>query len=210
MKKIIVTFIVLSLGLIAYFQYVQYRKFSPPQAYDYPIKSKNIDILYHDQALVKQYFEEAYRIGAFAREVWYKDQIDVRFAGQSRPQSLAAAQHYQHTLSRLKAIEMRLEQSYLLKEQGFDNEAIRFIEEKGIAPEQYELFRMFEGKILRFGEENAEVWHLQRLLNKKGYPVRIDGKFNEETRTAIKEFQEKIRHFPSGVADTFTLSFLLR
>ena len=69
MKRLALILITISLIVIAYFQYRNYRRYNPPSPYDYPVDS-SIDINYFDPQLVAQYYEYAYDLGSFARMKW--------------------------------------------------------------------------------------------------------------------------------------------
>ena len=51
---------------------------------------------------------------------------------------------------------------------------------------------------------------MQKLLIAKGFSVKLDGVYNDETTNAIKEFQQKNTLYPSGVADEITINLLLK
>ena len=54
------------------------------------------------------------------------------------------------------------------------------------------------------GEENAEVWRIQRRLRQLGYLYKPDGEFGSLTERALKYFQKKNGLRESGVADQAT------
>lgn len=201
MKKILFLVIVLVLGIFAYNQYKQLQRFSPPSAYDYTAKTEDIDVQYYDPQVIARYFELCYEVGRFARQAWYNHRIDVRFPDESNPQSLQAALHYQQLLVNLQQLEARLIEAKKLKQKGFDNQAIRYIEEQGIAPDMYPAHRLLKGKQLQRGDKGEAVWYLQQLISQKHAPIRVDGIFNDETEQAIKEIQRKLNRYPSGVVD---------
>lgn len=201
MKRILFLLILIMLGTIGYNQYRQIRKFSPPNDYDYEAKTKAIDINYYDMQAVERYFELCYEVGRFARQAWYNHSIDVRFPDESNPQSIQASLHYNQLYKELQLLEARLIQSKQLKKQGFDNKAIRYIEEHGIAPQLYRAHRLLNGKALRRGDEGEAVWHIQKLISRKLQPIRIDGIFNQETEEAVKTLQTQWGMYPSGVVD---------
>ncbi len=210
MKRIIVFLFIFFLGSIAFFQYQKYRKFSYPNAYDYVINTQEIDINYHDFALVKEYFETATYLGNFAREQWTNYGIDVLSADMEIPQAKNAAHNYQTMLARVKFLEAKLMYSKKLKQQGFDNDAIAYIEKNGISEKNYALHKLIAGKTFRKGDKDRVIWEIQKLISQKWQPIRIDGVFSDETEQAVKKIQQEKQSYPSGVIDEDFLKLLLQ
>jgi len=48
------------------------------------------------------------------------------------------------------------------------------------------------------------------LLSRKGFPLKEDGKFGNDTTEAVKGFQEKNKLPTTGVVDKKTLDLLLK
>jgi hypothetical protein len=209
MKRIFNFLVLISLATIIFFQVKSYRKFSTPNNYDYPINVKDIDVNYHNQKIVLEYFETATKLGNFAREQWLNHNIDVLFAEKDNPASINANITYQKMLSHTKLLEARLIQSQKLKSQGFDNEAIAYIESKGISEKQYAIHKLLAGRSFKKGDQNRVIWEIQKLINQKGNTIKIDGIFSEETELAIKKIQEQKQVYPSGILDEDFLKILL-
>jgi len=201
MKRVFAFLILVLLGVIVFFQFKNYRKFSTPNAYDYTINTKEVDINYHDQKAVIEYFETATRLGNYAREQWLNYDVDVLFPEKDNIQSVNASTTYQKMLSRIKFLETRLIYSQKMKTQGFSNDAIAYIEKHGISEKQYAIHSIMEGKTFRKGDKDAVIWEVQKLIHQKGNPIQIDGLYNEETEAAIKKIQAEKQVFPSGVLD---------
>lgn len=200
MKRIIILFFVIAISFLLYFQYVKYRKFSPPNNYDYTINTKDIDANYHNQEMILEYFDKATRLGNFAREQWYNYEIDV-LSPESTPQAQNTAKFYQEMLVRVKFLEAKLIASQKLRNQGFDNQAIKTIEEKQIAPENYKVYALMNNKIFKKGDKDKTIWEVQRAINEKYEKIQIDGFFSDETEQAVKKIQEKYQVYPSGIID---------
>ncbi len=209
MKRLIILFFVIATAFLLYFQYVKYRKFSPPNHYDYDINTKEIDVNYYDQDKVSEYFEKATTIGNFAREQWYNYEIDV-LSPENSPHAQNAAKQYQMLLARVKFLEAKLINAQKLKSQGFDNEAIKTIEEKQIAPANYRVFALIGGNTFKKGDKNKVIWEVQKIINEKGQKIQIDGFFSDETELAIKKIQEQAQTYPSGVIDEDFVKILLK
>jgi|JI8StandDraft_2_1071088.scaffolds.fasta_scaffold03134_8 hypothetical protein len=201
MKRVFSLLIVILFGTLVFFQVKNYRKFSAPNAYDYVINTKDIDINYYDQKMVLEYFETATKLGNFAREQWANHGVDVLYPESDDIQSVNASGTYQRMLSRVKFLEAKLVYSQKIKAQGFNNETIAYIEKHGISEKQYAIHSMMAGKTFKKGDKDPVIWEIQKLINQKGTTIQIDGFFNDETELAIKKIQEQKQIYPSGVLD---------
>ncbi len=210
MKNIAILLSVVALVVIAYVQFKKHRRFSPPNEYDYVAKTDQIDANYHNQTLVTEYFETCYKIGNFARQTWYNEDIDVLTEDREIPQSANATATYTRLRTRTSALEARLRESKRLKSLGFNNDAIKIIEEKGLSEKNYATFMLLNGKKIIKGQEDSSVWELQKLLIARGFSIKLDGVYNDETTDAVKSFQQKNMLYPSGIADEVTISLLLK
>jgi hypothetical protein len=63
--------------------------------------------------------------------------------------------------------------------------------------------------MLRMGSQGERVRELQRLLTRAGFPVKDDGDFGPNTKTAVKEFQKKYKLDVDGVVGPKTQAELL-
>jgi hypothetical protein len=210
MKRIFIFLFLVFLGLLTFFQYQKYRKFSYPNTYDYVINTQEIDVNYYEPALVKEYFETATYLGNFAREQWTNYGIDVLSSDIEIPQAKNAAQTYQTMLARVKFLEAKLIHSKKLKQQGFDNEAIAYIEKNGISEKNYSLHKLIAGKTFRKGDKDRAIWEIQKLISQKWQAIQIDGVFSDETEQAIKKIQQEKQSYPSGIIDEDFLKLLLQ
>ncbi len=210
MKNIAILLSVVALVVIAYVQFKKHRKFSPPNEYDYVAKTDQIDVNYHNQTLVTEYFETCYKIGNFARQTWYNEGIDVLTEDREIPQSANATATHTRLRTRANTLETRLRESKKLKTAGFDNDAIKIIEERGLSEKNFMAFQLLNGKKIIKGQEDTSVWEMQKLLIAKGFSLKLDGVYNDETMTAVKEFQQKNALYPSGMADETTINLLLK
>lgn len=201
--------ILISIGLFIWvvFEYLDYTRFVTPVDYNYTVNEK-IDYNYHDQSVVKDYLKNVYEIGLFANEQWYNFEIDVRFVDHENLQSKLASEIYHQMLIQTKYIEEKLIQSKVWKEQGMDNEAIKYLEESGTSVEMYRFKQQFKRATIALNDSGQEVKHLQNLLHLNGYEIARDGLFKEETKKAIVDFQLKNNLIPTGVANQETLYIL--
>ena len=126
------------------------------------------------------------------------------------PQSANATATHTRLRTRANTLETRLRESKKLKTAGFDNDAIKIIEERGLSEKNFMAFQLLNGKKIIKGQEDTSVWEMQKLLIAKGFSLKLDGVYNDETMTAVKEFQQKNALYPSGMADETTINLLLK
>ena len=208
MKKLLQITIAIALLVILYFQYRKYRRFNPPQGYDYPAVT-GLDTDYYDLKTLQQYYENVYGIGTFARSQWFNHGRDVKFPEEDE-EAIRAAQHYNQLIAVTKTIEAKLQRSQALKDKGFGNKDIKLIFEEGLSVEEYEL-RDYEYLIgLQLGDVGPKVSFIQTRLVRLGHDITVDGKFLTDSEKALKDFQEKSGLFVSGIVDKKTLYALLK
>ena len=118
---------------------------------------------------------------------------------------------YHRYLATARYLEGRLLRSAGLKAQGFSNDEIRYMEQQQVGSEEMQV-RKFFGRYpqLQVGDQNQAVMNMQKRLQAKGYELKIDGVYNQETRQTVQKFQESAQLFPSGVMDDITLRELLK
>ena len=209
MKKLLIPLLLIVLGFIAYFQYDNWRRFNPPAAYSYEV-STDIDPNYHDQTLVTEYYANAVEIGSFARNQWFSQGIDVRFADTGDLEARQAVAYYNQLLARTQQIEQILTNSKVQKDQGFTNEQVQLLESgfpQELLPFSEELDDFYG---ITLGSIDRHVWILQKRLIEKGFSHPIDGVFGTETQTSLTQFQTQNDLFPSGLVDRETLIHLFR
>ncbi|MBX2843441.1 MAG: peptidoglycan-binding protein [Flammeovirgaceae bacterium] len=210
MKKLAIIILIITLPIIIFFQYKQYERFHPPVNYTYSIND-SIDYHYHNQLLVSQYFEQAYKVEALARESWFNENIDVRFPDLENKKARTKAELYNQIIASAKYIEKILIYSKNLKDLGYSNTEIKIIEREGINPKKFKYQKYYLEKMIgsKKGDVHSGVWEVQKLLNEKGYQIPTDGIFNIRTDSAIRDFQVKNNLFPSGIAEKDVLDILI-
>lgn len=209
MKRLIA--FLLFIGIAAYIavQYLEDRRFNPPSTYDYPI-SQNIDKDFYDPSQVEFYYKKALEVGSYARSLWNKQGIDVRFMDSEDFESTQATEYYNTLIASVMHLEDLLERSAQLKAEGYTNQEIRLMIEQGFSPQDIAL-QGYEPLIgLEIGDNGGEVWDLQSLLNNQGDSIPQDGIFNTITRNRLRTFQQENGLFPSGKVDRKTLIALLK
>jgi len=87
---------------------------------------------------------------------------------------------------------------------GFDGEITPDIVRFGSGEASFQVYQ----RLLQSGDEGAEVWRIQRRLNRLGYLYQPDGSYGKLTTLAIKAFQRRNNLPESGVADQATQEVL--
>lgn len=206
MKKLLFGIIIITLPIIAYFQYVNYTRFNPPSEYGYTL-SDQIDQNYHDQSMVDEYYQKAIEIRSFARGQWRTNGTDVLFPDQNDPEEMNASAYYNQLVSRVKRLETKLSASKAMKADGFSNQEIIEIEN---GKTKSTLVYGTEIAVLRSGDTGEQVWELQQQLIARGYDHRLDGVFGVGTRNALLAFQRDNDLYPSGQMSRSTFNILFK
>ncbi|MDW3191197.1 MAG: peptidoglycan-binding domain-containing protein [Cytophagales bacterium] len=209
MKKLVFIVIIVTLPLIAFFQFQNFRRFNPPVAYEYAI-SDEVDVNYYNQELVDEYFAKAVEIGAFARLKWRNEGLDVRFPDEGNQADVNAASYWNELTARVQLLERKLIFSNTLKATGHTNQEVR-IAESGFEVANLDLLKDQEGiQGIQVGGQSRYVWMVQKQLIKKGYEHELDGLFGDDTQNAIISFQTDQGIYPEGLIneETFELLFL--
>lgn len=209
MKRIAITLCIVFLGVIAFTNFKNYRRFSPPTLYIYTLRT-DIDAQYHDPSVLLAYYENARRLPIMAREQWYNNDIDVLTPDHEKQASVEACEIFRKLQATTDVLGARLAYSAQLKKLGFTNAEIREIELKGLSVFQAFTIKKALKLPLQRGDQNGSVWELQHLLVGLGYQMPVDGNFVQETESAVKAFQQKNKLYPSGVADEATMILLLQ
>lgn len=208
MKKLLPILISIGLAIVVLVQYLQLQRLSPAEDYSYTLR-EDIDLDYHNPTVVGAYYHAARQVGAFARQMWYSEDINVRLVDSDDPEEVAAGQYYVGLLAYADSLGARLARSARLKSKGYTNADIQQMEQGNFAPAQKQVQEIFGVPRLARGDRNEAVWVLQDLLIVRGHEIPHDGNFGDETRTAVRLFQERQKLLPTGVADSKTLAVLI-
>lgn len=207
--KYILFIAIIALAFYSIKKYLQYEHYSIPTDYKYTIND-SIDIHYHNQLIVQQYYENVYRLSSFAEEQWFNYEIDVRFPDHENPQSILANETFLKMLSTTEYLEDLLKRSQELKTKGLDNKAVQTIEQTGVSIEDYQFNLKFSGLEMKEGDSGEQIALLQEKLVELGYEVPITGLYRKITSRSILDFQSKNKLFPTGKADKETLKKLFK
>lgn len=209
MKRIFYLVIIITLPLIAFFQYRQYRRFHPPKDYSYPLND-SVDTNYYNPEEILKYYQAAEESGTFARYCWAEHGLDVKFSNPNTDEEKSLVRQYQQKLAWARFLEAKLVKSSRLKSQGFDNETIQKIEESGLEGAHITLKSWVKQNIrMQRGETGKHVYEAQEILAAKGFQLPVDGYYQSETEAAVSAFQDSSGIYPTGIIDDLTLERLL-
>ena len=210
MKKILIIVIIITLPIIAYFQYATWKRYNPPSDFAYPLKD-DIDVNYYNADWVKEYYANAVELARFAREKYSNEGFDVQFPENTNVDQLNASKYYHNLIARNMFIEKQLQYGMQLKQMGLNNSDIQRVIETGINPEFLEVYNNKSTYLLlRLGDVGPEVWQVQKTLLSQGFELPLDGTFGVETGRQLQAFQSKNSIFPSGVLDEETFLTLFK
>lgn len=220
MKQLIILLLLIILGIIGYGQYATYKRYHTANA-AYKT-STAIDLEYHNQSTLADYFNAIENLNSFVTMQWTANEIDVRTPDDTSEETKIAVANYAKKLANIKYLEQKLLKSTELKKTGYTNKEIKFLEEKGISNSENSviekeksysktlrlMFEKNENKYLL--KNNAFIFEIQKLLVKKGHTIQIDGLYKTETANAIKSFEVTNNLFADGIIDLLTLEALLK
>lgn len=207
-NKYLIILLLLFISVWGVFKYLNYTKYDNKVGYTFAV-NEAIDLNYHNQTLVRQYFENIYRLQTFAQEQWYNFDIDVQTPDHENPQSILASQVFDQMRSEIDYAERLLLQSKKWKEEGFDNTAVEQMEKSGLSPKAYQQSLTFARVEMAINDRGEDIRALQKRLDELGYDIPVTGLFSSITEECILDFQLKHNLFPTGVVDQKTLQLLI-
>ncbi|QTE22483.1 peptidoglycan-binding domain-containing protein [Polaribacter cellanae] len=219
MKQIIILLLLIIAFFIGFGKYQQYKRYNTPKL-EYKT-DKKIDIEFHNQDLVFNYFNAIEDLNSWVKLQWTANNIDVVTPEDDGTETKFAVKKYAEKLAKIKYYEARLEKSAFLKEKGFSNKEIKFLEETGTGLKTHlqeiektsfnnKLKTLFaDSKKIVYNQKTALIYEVQKLLVKNGFDIAVDGIYKAETSNAIKSFEAKNNLFADGKLDLLTLDALL-
>lgn len=218
MKKLLILLIAIILCIFAFNKFQDYKRFNGPNV-NYEISDK-VDLNYHDKIILHNYYNAISQLNGFVNMQWSANRIDVVDPGNDDKQTQFAVEQFAKKRSVVKFYEDVLIQSKLLKGKGYTNRDVKCFEKENLS---YDEFVLFENKIkyrniilksyndykVKKGSVNMLVFELQKMLNNKGFKIKIDGVFDSETADALKRFEEQRNLYPDGELDLLVLDSLL-
>ena len=219
MKTILASILVVILLIFGINQYQDYQRFHNPNNHYQPVDG----ILRTDfnKSLVNDYLKSITNLNGYMELQWSTNGIDVRNPQKDDTQNQYASNQYNNLLSEVKFLENQLLQIQKLKNEGKSNQEIELLIKeqktaKQIKKEQEQLsykntlIEIYNSKTKNLKSEETFVYEIQKLLNKKGFKVQIDGMYHIETIQAIKSFEQQNNFYPDGKIDLLTLKTLLQ
>lgn len=201
---------IITLPVIAYFQWVKYKRFHPPTDYEFALND-SIDVNYHDPDVILQYYLIAEQVGTYARNAWKEFGVDVKVGSNYKPTEQQYVNTYQQMIAKGNLLEGKLLSSARLKSKGWTNDQIKQWENGTFTQKDLTLESWRNNPILaRIEDKSAMVFNIQKLLIDRGYEIPHDGIFREETTNAIRSFQESEGIYPNGIATLETVNRLLK
>ncbi len=210
MKRLLTLFVIIILVVIAFFQYTNYRRFTPPSVYAYQT-ADSLDLGFYDPAVLETYFLKAEEVGSFGRYCWKTYGLDVLGDRPHNPNDQKLVQTYQQMRAHLRHLEARLKRSSVLKKKGYDNAAIRIMDTEGLSEEAYTQRQFFGNKAyFQLNDSGTAIFEAQKKLKEQGYELPVDGYFERLTEAAIKQFQTANNIYPTGRLDDLTARLLMK
>ena len=214
MKQLIIFLLLVIAGILAYSMYNTHTRYNSPKV-DYEATSE-IDLEYYNQGAVQEYYAEVEDLNAFVMMQWTANSIDVRTPEDDDAETQNAVKKYTEKLGRVRYLETKLSKSKSLKDKGLTNASIQKLEKTGLSSADYvdhirraSALKSFDAtKNIYFGQKNPLVYEIQRQLKKQGFDIKVDGSYQAETQTAIKQFEEKNNLYVDGILDQTTIAVL--
>ena len=219
MKTILASILVVILLIFGINQYKDYQRFHNPNNHYQPVDG--ILITDFNKSLMNDYLKSITNLNGYMELQWSANGIDVRNPEKDDAKNQYASNQYNSLLSEVKFLENQLLQIEKLKNEGKSNQEIELLikghkttdqikKEKKKNTYKTTLIDLYNLKSKSFSSEETLVFEIQKLLNKKGYSIQIDGKYRKETTEAIKNFEQKNNFYPDGKIDLLTLKTLLQ
>lgn len=217
MKQIIIFILVLILGFVAYDFYKDWERFHAPN-YEYTTTNE-IDLNYHDQAMVWDYEEAIHEVNSYVKLQWTANDIDVRLPEDDDLETQQAVKTYSKKLAKIKYLEQKLTQSALMKKDGTTNDQVKKAENNitistdntsQLNSPLLDLYHNYIDQSKNLGSRNALIFEVQKLLNKQGYEIPLDGVYAQITSTALTDFESKNNLYPDGKIDILSFNALMK
>jgi hypothetical protein len=210
-KFVIATLILLAIASWAYHRYELHKKYENISRFDY-LPKDSIDYSYYDPATLSTYLDNCTKLTDLAKTLWLKNDIDIRTTQTGYGEAQSKINRYRALLKYTKMLEAKLSESADLKGQGFGNDVIEAILDKGITAGAVEnerdkmaAYDFLKGKNVSTRSPQNEIWEMQMLLNANDYNININGTFDASTDSALLDFQKSNNLYPSHVCDDLTL-----
>jgi len=214
MKRILIFFGVIFLGIYGFGKFQDYQRYHSDLITYH--SDKKINENHYDQQLILNYRNAIVELDSYVKLKWFTNKIDVLKPEEEDEETKNAISIYGKKLATVKFYEEKLIQSEVLKKQGLSAKEIQAVFENKLKPSELKaqkqktlLKQLFnKSQPLKYGTKGDVVFEIQKLLVAKGYEIPIDGLNKKATFEAIKDFQEKNKLFPDGEIDVLTFEAL--
>lgn len=204
--KVVGLLIVLYLG---YFGYKKYMQSQMPESALVSI-SNQIDLEYHDEGLLLDYYDLTYSLNALSKKRWHTDLEDLTTSTSTQPDLVDIQSKYRRKKVLRDRIEAKLILSKTLKtEKQYDNFDIIQTETR----QDYKkpnVHSITNAVIYERGNVNDGVLLVQNMLSSLGYTLRLDGVYRQETENIVKQYQKDKHLIESGYVDFSTYETLIK
>ena len=200
---------VLVLLYLAYFGYKKYMQSQMPTSALLNI-SDQIDLDYHNEHLLLDYYDLTYALNATAKKTWFEYLEDITHSESVEPEFVEVQTKFLQKKVIRQRIEQKLIQSKKLKtEKQYDNFDVIQSENRQdyIKPK---VTSIGNAVIYERGNENEGVLLVQNMLFSLGYRLRLDGVFRQETENVVKQYQKDKHLIESGYVDFKTYETLIK
>lgn len=203
MKQIIIFLLIVILGFIGYNTYSKYKRFSLTE-YEYKIP-EGLNLSDAKKSLALDYLNAVEAVNGYVITQWSANKIDVRNPKNDREATVAAVKEYRTKLANVAYYES------LLKQPKSKNKTKELSEEEV----KIQLIKKYfytnpDQNRLNIGDQNALVYEVQRMLNKHGDSIELDGVYQIATFNALRAFEARNGLYADGQLDVITLEYLLR
>lgn len=203
---------IVGLIVLIYFGYWGYRKYMQSQMPDSALVSisKNIDLDYHNEHILLDYYDLTYSLNALSKKTWYSYLENITDSKFGDPEFVDFQKKYLQKKILRDRIELKLINSKALKtDKQYDNFDVIQSETRQdyLKPN---IQSITQAVIYQRGDVNEGVLLVQNLLSSLGYKLLLDGVFRRETENIVKQYQHDKHLIESGYVDFSTYETLIK
>lgn len=198
---------VLTILFLGYWGYKKYMQTQMPQSALVSVSEK-IDLNYHNESILVDYYELTNEMNALSKKTWYKELEDIKKSAATDPDFVENQTKFLQKEILRNRLENKLVQSKILKDKGYDNFDIFQQETRN----NFTKVNTSESNAILYsrGDEGEKVELIQVLLLKLNYKLTTDGFYRNETEKVVKEYQTKKGLKASGSIDLETYESIVK
>lgn len=172
--------------------------------------SDQIDLEYHDEGLLLNYYDLTYSLNALSKKRWFTDLEDITTSKSTQPELVDIQHKYRRKKVLRDRIEAKLIQSKILKtKKQYDNFDVIQSETRHDY-KRPDIHSITHAVIYERGNKNDGVLLVQNMLSSLGYTLRLDGVYRQETENIVKQYQKDKHLIESGYVDFSTYETLIK